>query len=140
MAHDRFEVTVVSHAGTMTMGPEFTGFLFNEPADHAAPLIVNVTPADGAPIRSNEFWTADITLDGADGEVDRIIIWASYEGLQIVEVIYDGAAFTPLFNGKSTIEALEDGGYHVEVLRNTGWPGSPSIFIHASTTNGQVNV
>lgn len=109
-----------------------------DPAEPVNPTVENVT--QGPPIRTNQFWECDLVLAPEDGVINRIIVWVGYGDLNAVETAYDGASFTPDYNGLSTLEPLGGGnGFHVKLLRNGGWIGSPRVFVHANSDLGGVN-
>lgn len=102
------------------------------------PTITAINPALGTQLKLNQAWEADFPLAPANGVIDRVILYVIYTNSGASEVVYDGAGFTAAFNGGSTLTPLMGGGFHVKILRNAGWLGSPKIFVHMSTSLGGV--
>lgn len=62
-------------------------------------------------------------------------IAASFDGTDLYEVIYDGAAFAPLYAQQSQRQSIS-GGYHFLLRRTGGWPGSPTVLAKVIDTVG----
>lgn len=97
---------------------------------------VTLSPAAPANTVTNQAFT--IQVRGQGNVIDRLIVFVSFETLGVEEVIFRGNKFTPAYNGQSTIAEVTDG-YDLTVRRNTGWPDSPKLFVHANTDKGGIN-
>lgn len=98
------------------------------------PTIANVSPSAGANIVTGTPWSAEISAT-----LGELLCWVSYDGLNTVEMIYDGSDFCPNFKALSTFEELDVGVYRLTVRRSNGWLGSPRVFLRARTESGGVN-
>ena len=103
-------------------------------ADPTPPVIENVSPAAGANIVTGTPWSVEITAT-----LGEILCWVSYDGLNTVEMVYDGSDFCPNFKALSTFEELDVDVYRLTVRRSNGWLGSPRVFLRARTESGGVN-
>lgn len=110
----------------------------------SAPVLSGLTPAESTSLTVNQAVQFDVTVTppGSMAEVDggRFAVWAQYPNLDAkTEVIWDGAAFTSTFDDASTRTAITNG-YRFVIYRNGGWPSAPTIFVHANSDLGGVNV
>jgi hypothetical protein len=105
------------------------------------PLIENLTPDPSAgPIGQNTAISFDV-VDAA-GTFTDILVLVYFPGTNLVEVPWDGAAFTPFYNAQSSIASVTDGpnsGYHFVLNRAGGWPAAPQLVVHAIDTSGNEN-
>jgi hypothetical protein len=103
-----------------------------------AALVTNVAPAVLTQQSSGFTWQADVT-----GELGEILLWVSFEGLNVVEMVYDGSDFCPNYKALSTlvqIVALPQVPVNrITVRRSNGWPANPQFFLRARTKQGGVN-
>lgn len=102
------------------------------------PVKPTVTTSPATPARLTATEPVVVSVRGQGSEIERIIVYASFASLSVVEVIFQGSAFTPNYNGQSSVTAVADG-YDLTIRRNNGWPDSPEIFTHANTDKGGVN-
>ena len=102
----------------------------------ATPTISNLKPVDGGQVATFTPVSFDLTTSDAVPFL-KTFVWAKYTGSDVVEMIYDGDAFTPYFS--SSVVTATTKGKHFSVVRgNGGWPSQPQISISAVTTQGKV--
>lgn len=122
------------HAARVLKG--FLSSLFL-PQSPGAPLVSNVIPEPGSGIVATDVIQFDVTDRVA---LRRVLLVADYPKLRLREVIHDGNVFGPAYlNSRSTMVVI-NGGFRYAVLRNTGWPESPSIIAYAIDQTGAENV
>lgn len=81
--------------------------------------------------------TDPISMDVVQGSEPFLDIWIACQmaGTTLYEVIYDGAAFAPLYAAQSSILSIS-GGYRFRLRRAGGWLGAPTILVKAIDTAG----
>jgi hypothetical protein len=89
------------------------------------PTIASVYPAAGTPIYPNTPISFQVLDDS--GVFALIMLTASFAGSTILEVVYDGTAFGPMYTGVTNLKTATAGGYTFTILRDGGWPSAPSI-------------
>lgn len=99
----------------------------------SGPTIANRNPATSIAIAPTDPVSFDV-LQGTAGFLD-IWIAATMAGTDLYEVIWDGAAFAPLYSAQSTIVSIA-GGYRFRLRRAGGWQGPPTILTKAIDTAG----
>jgi hypothetical protein len=99
----------------------------------SAPVISNFNPATSVAIGP----TDPISFDVVQGSNPFQDLWiaAKLAGTNLYEVIYDGAAFAPLYSAQSTIQNIS-GGYRFRLRRAGGWPGAPTVLAKVIDTAG----
>lgn len=105
------------------------------PEPVADPPVVVMTPDDGSQVSAGTTLQAQVIGE----DVEEVLVWVAYPDLNVVELAFDGVAFTPNFNRGST-QAVLDNTQTFNVKRNNGWPGSPRFSIRARNTAGAVNL
>lgn len=107
-----------------------------ESTNPPAPTVTNVSPVAGTVVTPATVWSADI-----NGTLGEILVWVSYEGLNVVEMIYDGSDFCPNFKALSTLEQTDSNPdvWHIEIKRSNGWLGDPRIAVRVRSDEGAVN-
>lgn len=120
------------------------GFNLDNGALPTAPVVSGLTPAEDTILTSTQAIQFDVTvtppsvLTEADG--GRFVVWVKYPDLDNkTEIVYDGSAFSATFDDASTYTAITNG-FRFVVYRNGGWISKPTIFVHANTDLGGVNV
>lgn len=121
-------------SGTPSFNHSGDPFLDGGVATATDPTISNVLPAGGN-IGAQAKWSARLSLPTSKGAITRIIINVEYPTGTSEEALMDGA-FTPDYNGQSTIVQSSPGVFDISMIRNGGWPSSPRIRLHANTDRG----
>lgn len=103
------------------------------PPDVTAPVISNISPTPGTPIARTQVITFEITDNS--GLFRRILPAVLFPGLEALEIIHDGEAFTGLYENNSTRAAIANG-YIYSVLRKNGWPDAPTLIPFAFDQGG----
>lgn len=110
--------------------------VYGSVATGAVPEISNLKPADGGSLAPGTHVSFDITTSDSVA-FQKIFVWATYADRDVVEMVYDGADFTPFF--ASSVVTATTKGKHFDLVRgNGGWPAKPQLSISAVTTQGQV--
>lgn len=109
-----------------------------------APAISGLTPAASTVLTPTQSVQFDVTVTPpavlTEASGGRFVVWAKYPDLDNkTEIIYDGSAFSSTFDDASTYTAITNG-FRFVVYRNGGWISKPSIFVHANSNLGGVNV
>jgi hypothetical protein len=99
----------------------------------SGPTIGNRNPDPSVAIEPTDPISFDV-VEGSSPFLD-ILIAASLAGTSLYEVVYDGAAFAPLYAPQSSIQSIA-GGYRFRVRRTGGWVGAPTMLIKAIDTAG----
>lgn len=102
------------------------------PADTTSPIVGSVVPAPGTPIASTDPLQLDVTDDS--GAFRRILIAVVLGG--VTELAHDGSSFLGNYAGGSCSRTAISGGFRFVILRDGGWPSSPSIRIFAIDLSG----
>ena len=63
------------------------------------------------------------------GTERKPFVTVQFGGSDLVEVVYDGEAFTGFYRGYSGIWAVT-GGYGFSILRSAGWPTTPTVRVY----------
>lgn len=124
-------------AGQFSGGGFFTARMWPQGIPDAA-TVSNVAPAVLTQQSSGFSWQADVT-----GELGEILLWVSFNGLNVVEMVYDGSAFCPNYKPLSSIVQIvalpQVPVNRITVRRSNGWPADPQFFLRARTKQGGVN-
>lgn len=105
------------------------------PADSTPPVVSNVSPTPGTTISPS----TPITMDVTDNRgLALVMLIASFPGTPAPEVVYDGNAFSSAYLGSSSVSSIS-GGYHFSLLRNGGWPATPTVIPYVLDTSGNEN-
>lgn len=90
----------------------------------APPVLANLSPTAGAGIQP----TAVIAFDALSD--NTIMIVAEFPSLGIREVVHDGTSFLGAYASLSTRSPIS-GGQHFALLRQNGWPASPTFIAYS---------
>jgi hypothetical protein len=90
-----------------------------------------ISPTPGQPISATKPLVIEVTDEGA--ALDKVVIMAAYSGVLQKEVVYDGSAFAPTFTNNTNAKASITSGFRFTLLRDGGWPGSPTITVVAGS-------
>jgi hypothetical protein len=101
------------------------------------PVVTNISPSVGAGINAQTPLTLQVTSPVL-AAFRSIIVEASFPVLGVYEVVHDGLQFGPNYNQLSSKVPIA-GGFNFTILRNGGWPGSPTIVVNAVDVNGNEN-
>lgn len=121
---DRGLVTTETASFTLSSTPS--------PGDSVAPITSNISPAPGTPITATTPLLADVTDE--TGLFRRVLVAVVLDG--IAEVAWDGEAWLGRYAGGSSSRTVISGGFRFSVLRDTGWPSSPTLRIFAFDQGG----
>lgn len=97
------------------------------------PVIANVVPAGGSNILANAALTFEVTDDLS--LFRELIVIASLPSLGLLEVVHMNTAFGPQYTAGSTRTPIVNG-FQYSVIRNGGWPASPTLTIRAIDFDG----
>jgi hypothetical protein len=105
------------------------------------PVVENFTPppSDG-PIGPSQ--TVGFDVVDTLGTFTDLLVLVYFPGTNLVEVPWDGSAFTPFYVAQSTKVPVTDSpnsGYRFALTRAGGWPAAPTFVIHAIDTSGHEN-
>lgn len=103
------------------------------PVDAVPPVVANVSPAPGTPLDPMQPVTFDVTDD--TGLFRRILVTVRYAATGQTEVVHDGDGFLGFYQLACTRDPITDG-YHYSVLRDGGWPSSPTMRVFAFDRGG----
>jgi hypothetical protein len=106
------------------------------PSNLNVPVVSNVTPAVLSAITDTTVVGFDVTDDNSFRE---LVVVASFPNMKLLEVVWMDGALGPLYALRSTATGIT-GGYTFRLLREGGWPSSPTIFVKAVDTFGNENV
>ncbi len=99
----------------------------------SAPTLSNFAPAASTNISGTQVLQFDVT--DVDADMTRVILIGSYSGVVDKDIVHDGEAFgTHYSNGENTKSVIANG-FRYRVLRDDGWPGSPTILPFAYDGN-----
>jgi len=99
--------------------------------DTTAPVIANVSPADGAAITRQSTCSFDVTDETG---LTTILVLAEFSDTGAYEVVHDGANFSQRYRASTKVSI--SGGFTFTVTREGGWPASPTIRVQAVDTGG----
>lgn len=128
----RFAVPLVA------LAPGYGAFDFLGGLGGVPPLVSNISPAGGTGIQKETLLSFDVTVS-ASNFFREIIVIADFPNLRLKEIIHMDDAFGPQYSLNSSRVAIT-GGYRFSVMRNAGWPGSPTILVKAIDVQGAENV
>jgi hypothetical protein len=103
----------------------------------APPVIVGVSPAGGSSITSGT--TLSFSVTDSNYPLRLAIVAVSLPTLGIYEIAHDGTAFGPMYQGPANNRlslSPASFGYSYTILRQGGWPASPTVVIFAVDTGG----
>lgn len=109
----------------------------HEEPDVTSPVIGNVSPAPGTPITSTTPLVLEVTDDS--GALRRVLLTATYSAgalTGVTELLFDGDAFVGHYVGGRSGREPIPGGFRFTLLRDTGWPASPTIRVFAFDRSG----
>lgn len=101
--------------------------------DAVPPVVANVTPAAGTPLDPAQAVSFDVTDD--TGLFRRILVTVRYAATGQTEVVHDGDSFLGFYQVACTRDPITDG-YHYSILRDGGWPSSPTLRVFAFDRGG----
>lgn len=107
--------------------------LLFEPADTTVPVVTIISPTPNTAISRLTPIVFRITDD--TGLFRRILPAVRYPGLDRVELMHDGSAFTEGYNRFGTQTVITNG-FEYSVLPDLGWPDAPSIIPFAFDLGG----
>lgn len=98
------------------------------------PTITYPSPSPGVSIVSSTVLTVEVVDPVA---LALVFIKAIYAGQpSIDEVVFDGINFGPSYQGPTNVRLIVNNGYQFNLLRDGGWPGTPSLLTTAVDTAG----
>jgi hypothetical protein len=102
------------------------------------PTVQNVTPPVGTVISPTQVIALQVILSALDS-FRLVQLVASFPGLSILEVIYDGTKFGPQYSNPNNSFSAISNGVAFTVLRNNGWPAAPTFIPTAIDIFGSEN-
>lgn len=131
-----YDISIIS--GQLSGAGFFTGRMWPDVKAPTPAVVAAVSPVVGSIVSSGTTWSAEITA-----KLGEILCWASYDGLNVVEMVYDGSDFCPNFKPLSSLVQIQFAPqtpkWRITVKRSNGWPGDPKIFLRVRTDDGGVN-
>jgi hypothetical protein len=97
----------------------------------SGPAVSNKSPDPSVTIQ----FDTPVAFDVTDSTPWREIVIIAKFPTGAWECVYDGSAYGPNYSTLSTITSIT-GGFHFRLRRDQGWPGSPTILVHAIDTSG----
>lgn len=110
----------------------------NEPpeepeVDTTEPTLTVLSPLANTTIAK----TTPVNFEVTDaGGLRRVMVVASFPGLELLEVVHDGNAFGPRYQTSENVRTVIDDGFRYAVLRRGGWPMSPTLRVYPIDTSG----
>jgi hypothetical protein len=101
--------------------------------DAVPPEVSNVTPAAGTPLDPAQAVSFDVTDD--TGLFRRILVTVRYAATGQTEVVHDGDGFLGFYQVACSRNPITDG-YHYSIVRDGGWPSSPTLRVFAFDRGG----
>ncbi len=134
---DDFTVTVAANTDQVRTQytDEQSSYVRSPPAtaaDTTEPTVGSVVPAPGTPIATTDPLQFDVTDDS--GAFRRILVVVNLAGTQ--ELAHDGNNFLGNYAGGSCSRTAISGGFRFVILRDGGWPSSPTIRVFAIDQSG----
>lgn len=106
------------------------------PPTPVAPVVSNFSPVVASAISATTPLQFDVTDDS--GLFRDLIVLANFASLEIYEVVHADGAFAPNYAVLSNRSPIT-GGFHYNVLREGGWPSSPTFVVKAIDLEGSEN-
>lgn len=136
---------VVEQGGSITRsrrnftGDQLLGYNVLGTRDVTAPIISNVTPSNATNILKTQIVSFDVT--DSESPFRRIIIKMFYDD-GTWDLVWDGDAFGPKFQGASNVRTPIVQGYHFTILMDGGWKigNNPHLTPYAIDTGGNENL
>ncbi len=134
-----FDVTVKTYVLMSVVANGYSSsvdYTVSDPApavDAVPPVIANVTPAEGTPLDAMQPVSFDITDD--TGLFRRILVTVRYAATGQTEVVHDGDSFLGFYQLACSRNPITDG-YHYSILRDGGWPSSPTLRVFGFDRGG----
>lgn len=100
------------------------------------PVVTVVSPPAQTAITAQTYVVFDVVDDSA--LFRRIIVMASFPLLDVLDVVHDGDKFGPAYSQRSQRTTITNG-YRYTLVRNGGWPASPTIVPYAIDRDGNEN-
>lgn len=94
-------------------------------AQGSLPTLGNFVPVVGTALSASTPIMFDVTQDVSTYGV--LLIIADYPQLKIRELVHDGVSFGPRYQGASNSRVVTVTGFSFSILREGGWPESPSL-------------
>jgi hypothetical protein len=102
------------------------------PGDSVPPVTTNVTPTPGTPIDVDQAVSVDVTDD--TGLFRRVLIAVELEGQ--TELAWDGDTWLGHYADGGSVRDPIASGFRFTVLRDGGWPSSPTLRVFAFDQGG----
>ena len=99
----------------------------------SGPTISNRSPDPSIAVGPTDPISFDV-VQGSNPFLD-IVILAQFPSEGLYEVVFDGAAFSPLYAQQSRQQSIS-GGYRFLLRRTGGWPGAVTVKTKAIDTAG----
>jgi hypothetical protein len=102
------------------------------------PYVFNITPTPATNLSSSQIIEFDVS--DVDDDIHRILLAIEFPIAEIKEIVHDGDAFGPMYQGVYNVRTAITGGYHFEILRDgAGWTESPTLTVYAIDNTGREN-
>lgn len=111
---------------------DYTLDSYPSPGDAVPPTTSNVQPPPGTPISPTTPVSVDVTDDS--GAFRRVLVAVELDGL--TEVAWDGDTWLGHYAGGGSVRDPIAGGFRFTVLRDGGWPSSPTLRVFAFDLGG----
>lgn len=125
----------VQHNTRLLTGDQLLGYNVLGSKDITPPIISNVTPTSATNILKTQVVGFDVT--DTESPFRRIIIKMFYDDGSW-DLVWDGDAFGPKFQGASNTRTVILRGYHFTILKDGGWTigNNPHLTCYAIDTGG----
>jgi len=97
------------------------------PVTGSGPIIQNVTPTPGSRLLPGSALGLDVVDNGSPLALGNVILTFTFTGSVTTEVVWNGAAFMPLYVGSAAPVALSNGWRFSSITRSTGWPQGSGV-------------
>jgi hypothetical protein len=123
----------ITSGGTYTAPLEFPGVEIAEADAIPGLVIIDLITPIGTISK-----TTPIIIDvyGTTVPLRRAWINAAYAGVISDDMVHNGDRFGAAYQGVTNNRANITNGYRFTLLRDGGWPGTPSLDVHAVDTQG----
>jgi len=117
----------LGRAGSGILEPTLGAFVeLGAGIDGAAPVISNLTPAEGAlapTFQAARLTPISLDVTDIDPGLASVVIWCKFTGKEERLVVFDGAVFVKPFDSTLSARTTITNGFHFVVLyREPGWP------------------
>lgn len=97
-------------------------------------VVDNFTPTAGTALANSDVVEFDVT--DATQPLVQVVIAIRYPGIELYEVVYDGAQFTTHYSARFTTVSSISNGIRFTLLRNPVWPDGVELHVFVTAADG----